>query len=477
MQNAFDDVLSTPPRSAASRRLRDAFRIAFLLRVPEERMRSGWGEILAAAVLALLIPTGAGIIAWGGGGRLDLEGIPQAVFMLPLALLAAAAVARILARHDAVPLVLLATLLAWVVIDGLVVIAWSLLREEIPGAELARLEEVFFLLPLLWFALAIARFSASLATARSPRLALLPIACVALLALPVAYLHPERSLWVKDWARDENRPARAQALSRSAAGEDAFYRQPGLLARELAAIRPGRKGVVDLYFVGMAGYGNQDVFMREVDSVAAIMRERFDAEGHIVKLVNNAGTALTQPIASTTSLRAALKRVAESMDVEEDVLLLFLTSHGSADHRFALELWPLAFHPLTPAKLRELLDDSGIRNRVVIVSACYSGGFVEALKAEHTLVITAAAADRNSFGCGNENEWTYFGKAYFDEALRTTHSFTKAFEIARPVIERREKEQGFDPSQPQLASGAAIRGPLERLERQLDELAPVASLR
>jgi hypothetical protein len=206
--------------------------------------------------------------------------------------------------------------------------------------------------------------------------------------------------------------------------------------------------------------------MREVDSVATIFRERFDAEGHIVKLVNNPKTLMTDPIASVTSLKASLARVAELMNGDEDVLVLFMTSHGSSDHQFSLELWPVQFEPLTPAVLREALDASGIKNRVVIVSACYSGGFVQPLESSSTLVITAAAADRNSFGCSNENQWTYFGKAYFDEALRKTGSFIGAFDAAKPVIEEREKKDKFNPSMPQIFVGYAIREKLAELERQ-----------
>ena len=155
------------------------------------------------------------------------------------------------------------------------------------------------------------------------------------------------------------------------------------------------------------------------------------------------------------------------MDVEEDVLVLFLTSHGSAEHKFSLDLYPFRFKQIDPGTLRQALDDSGIRNRVVIISACYAGGFAGRLQDPNTLVIAAAAPDRNSFGCSNEADWTYFGKAYFDEALRQTHSFTSAFEMAAPAIETREKGANHDPSKPLMVVGTNIGETLARLERQL----------
>ncbi len=257
-------------------------------------------------------------------------------------------------------------------------------------------------------------------------------------------------------------------LQMSPVSESVFYRQPEVLARELDSVRPRTPGRTNLYLIALAGFGGQDVFMREVESVAQLFRERFDAEGHVVRLVNNPMSALDTPIASRTSLQAALDRVAGVMNRDEDVLVLFMTSHGSADHRFALELGNMQFHDLDPATVRGLLDDAGIRNRVVIVSTCFSGGYVAPLAGADTLVITAAGADRTSFGCGNEFDWTYFGDAYFNHALRTTHSFTGAFDAARPAIEARERAERFPPSQPQISVGERIGMRLVDLAAQLD---------
>jgi hypothetical protein len=157
------------------------------------------------------------------------------------------------------------------------------------------------------------------------------------------------------------------------------------------------------------------------------------------------------------------------MNRDHDVLFLFLTSHGSHDHRFSLSFWPLGLYDLTPSDLRALLDDAGIQNRVIVISACYSGGFVDALKDPHTLVITAAAGDRTSVGCSNEADFTWFGRAYFDEALRKTRSFTEAFALAAPVVAERERHEGFDPSNPQMVEGREIAAPLAVLQRMLEK--------
>src|SRR5262249_20718981 len=142
-----------------------------------------------------------------------------------------------------------------------------------------------------------------------------------------------------------------------------------------------------------------------------LFRERFDAEGRTVELINNPKTATEVPIASATNLGRVLRHIGGLMNPEEDVLVLYLTTHGSDKHRLAVVNWPLALQDIDPPMLRRMLDESGIKWRVLAISACYSGGFIEPLKSETTLIMTAADAKSTSFGCGTESDFTYFGKA------------------------------------------------------------------
>jgi hypothetical protein len=240
------------------------------------------------------------------------------------------------------------------------------------------------------------------------------------------------------------------------ASEDVLYLQPKLLEHDVSALLPRQEGRPNLYLVGVAGDGGQNVFRREVDAVDALFAERFGTRGRSVKLINNPATVRDTPIASRTALAHTLKRIGSLMKPEEDVLFLFLTSHGSKDGRFSLSLPPLRLNDLTPTELKAMLEEAGIRNRVIVVSSCYSGAFIEALRDDDSLILTASAMDRTSFGCSNEAEFTYFGKAYFEEALRETDSFSEAFDRALPVIAGREKKEDYDPSDPQRHVGARI---------------------
>lgn len=243
--------------------------------------------------------------------------------------------------------------------------------------------------------------------------------------------------------------------------------QASLLAKATQALKAQTPGRVDLYAIGFAGDSEEAVFRNEVDYLTPLLSQRFGAGGRVLSLVNSYDTIANTPLASLTNLRQSLKAVAARMDTQDDVLLLFLTSHGSREHELLVDLGDLPMHQVDPDNLRAALDDSGIRWRVVVVSACFSGGFVKALSDPHTLVITAARSDRTSFGCGNDSEITWFGKAYLTEALNQTTDFRAAFDIARKQISSWERDADYQASKPQVSEGALIGAKLGQLRATL----------
>lgn len=94
--------------------------------------------------------------------------------------------------------------------------------------------------------------------------------------------------------------------------------------------------------------------------------------------------------------------------------------------------------------------------RCAVISACYSGVFVDPLANDDTLVITAADFNHSSFGCQDKVKWTYFGDAFFNKALRHTADLRSAFATARKLISVRERQEGLVPSNPQIAGGKNI---------------------
>ncbi len=443
--------------------LRAGLRLALFRRVERQSFSVTVEQLVALVLIYLLLGFLSDLAEYGFEGRFNPWGLPGALFYLPLLLLAAYIVSR-RAQDAALALLIPVAVLAvgqWIAVVSAVL---GLLLDfgwiDLPESGFALL----YAGPPLWWLLA-AGFAALRLTRGGLRARLLEAGIVALvISIPLVLL-PRPSIAPLWMANEEGWPGGAQgAHSYALASEAAFYAQPDILRRSLAALRPGRRGIEEMYFVGVAGYAAEDVFRDELKVVKRLFDQRFDTLGRSISLINNPGTTLQSPIASVTSLQRTLIRVGRVMNRDEDVLFLYLTSHGSDDHRFALEFWPLRLRDLEPAALRGMLDSAGIRWRVVVVSACYAGGFIEPLKDERTLVITAADAHHTSFGCGAKSDFTYFGEAYFDQALRATYSFTAAFDAARRSIEAREQAEGRTRSNPQMYVGPEMARKLEAME-------------
>jgi hypothetical protein len=259
--------------------------------------------------------------------------------------------------------------------------------------------------------------------------------------------------------------------------ENTYYAQTGLVRRALAGLAEQRPGVVDLYFVGFGSHGAQDVFMKEVQAAQAIFEQRFDAANRSVAMINNSQTLKALPLANLHNLRRVLAGLAKVMDTQEDLLFLFLTSHGGPDHSLSVRYGRLGLNHLTNHQLAEILAESGIQNRVVLVSACYSGGFIQPLSGPSVLVMTAAASDRTSFGCSNTRDWTYFGQAYFAEALQSETSLVEAFYAASAIVSGWEERDDLPPSEPQISVGADILPVLAAFEERLKRQQPAMDVR
>lgn len=295
------------------------------------------------------------------------------------------------------------------------------------------------------------------------RLAALGAGLLAIFALS-AWQFPDRP-----WASEE--PV-AEVQPRLILSQESIEAQQAVWQQAVARLAPQRAGVADVYGLVFAPYAPEDVFLRESTLVADVLAQRFDAQGRVLQLVNHATTAATLPWATPLNLKRSVDAIAERMDREQDVLVVYLTSHGASNFQLAAAHSPLQVESLSPSDLRRALDEAGIRHRVLLISACYSGGWIGPLASDDSLVMTAAAADRTSYGCGTRSELTFFGRALFDEQLRKTHSFEAAYAAAVPVIAQREKEadKPDGPSNPQISVGERIRPVLRALEQRLGGL-------
>jgi len=438
-------------------------------------LRALYRNLIAGARLALFLPLRAvdfratpldyilliafNLLVWLVAAALrtgmegDFDASAPAIYLasVPIALVTALFIAHVYRAPER--LLLIATALS--AADSL----FELLALALPWiAALTGYPRIALIAFLGWIWLAGVRAVVVCAGPRRPQLLVGALAVTVM--IPIGFFaFPRTDVWL---APEDQEPA-------PLAEERLFHLQGELIERSLAAIKPGRPGVRELYFVGFAPDASQDVFVKEMRYVRELFDERFGTAGHSIALVNSQEALEEFPIASVTSLERALRRVAAQMNGDEDTLFLYLSAHGYADHRLSAVQPPLELASLTPTALARLLDSVDIKWRVIVVSACYSGGYIEPLRDENSIIITASSAERTSFGCETGRDFTYFGEAYFRDALGRTRSFTEAFALAKDEVAKREREEGLEASLPQMWVGRAIGARLQQAADRPDK--------
>ncbi|WP_458724847.1 C13 family peptidase [Pseudomonas mandelii] len=227
---------------------------------------------------------------------------------------------------------------------------------------------------------------------------------------------------------------------------------------------PASTPMVELYTLTLGGDGKQSVFLRESDYVSNMLSSRFGAFGQI-RLVNHRDHLVDRPMATRENLRRAAMTLAERSG-PEDLIFIYLTSHGSSEHELVLDQPRMELADLPADELAAVLAPLKNRDKIVVISSCYSGGFIPALKDERTLIMTASRADRVSFGCSEEANFTYFGDALFAQALNQTDDLEHAFKLAKATVAERELADGFEASEPQLWAPKTVLSHWQLLRKQ-----------
>jgi len=238
----------------------------------------------------------------------------------------------------------------------------------------------------------------------------------------------------------------------------------GRLLEDALSNVPASTPAVELYTLTLGGDGKQSVFLRESDYVANMLTSRFGAFGQI-RLVNHRDHLVDRPMATRENMRRAAVTLAERSG-PEDLIFIYLTSHGTSDHELVLEQPRMELSDLPADELAAVLAQLKNRDKVIVISACYSGGFIPALKDERTLIMTASRADRVSFGCSEEANFTYFGDALFAQALNQTDDLEQAFKLARATVAERELADGFEASEPQIWAPKTVLSHWQLLRKQ-----------
>lgn len=415
---------------------------------------SSWRDFRAGpADYALLVAFNA--LAWFAAatlravGEVQLDGSAIAIYLgtVPIVLGCGMLVAHLYGEARLGLLVAVALSASDVVVEGA-----GLLLAAVPLA--GEWQKLAFLAFFAWV-WAIALRAVAVCTGARGRGLWRGAALVSVLGATMMFAYPRAEPWVTAPGEPPPGPALAD--------EALFHAQGALAERVLDEVVEGEAGVPEFYFVGFAPDGTREADLPEMRHAKAAFAARFDAAGRSIALVSNEASLAEFPIATTTNLRRSLATVAGRMNADEDVLFLYIAARG--DSRFDLATWlpPLEQAPLNPTALARILHESGIRWKVVVISACYAGGFIEPLRDPFTLVIASSPADRAPPGCEGGRDAGGFGEAFFREGLGATRDLVAAFERARTLIASREKAEGRPPSDPQLWAGEQVAAKLAAL--------------
>jgi peptidase C13-like protein len=440
-----------------ARNLAAGARLALALPASRLSFRVDVAQLLLVFAFSTLIDIAGDWLRYGPDGEFSLYGAGNEFYTLGLLIVVSALVALAQRRHAlvlALPVIVLSSAPVIQLADLALVLAVR--SDEVAPYVFARLA---YLVPV-WFIAMIIRAVWIAAEGDGRRRFLHAVLGGAVVAAPVwlsSELLPPLYWWERASASDDKPTSAA-----SPAFELVQAAQTQLLDDALAALEDSRPGTSDLYFVGFAADARADAYRDDVIRARETMDERWDTRGRSITLVNHRDTLLEHPFATLTNLRETLREIAGAMDTEKDVVMLYLAGPGNGDG-VEVSHAPLDLFPITPAVLRALLDDAGIKHRIIVVSACRSGQFQRALADESTVVLTATGGDAESAACKPVDGGTAFGEALFAKAFAENESFERALRAAVRALGGRDNGEAGDA--PALSIGTSVAPLLKELHR------------
>ena len=181
-----------------------------------------------------------------------------------------------------------------------------------------------------------------------------------------------------------------------------------------------------------------------------------DPQGIVFKLANAAPGPRDWPHATRDNIERTLKKVA-SLARPQDKVIVLLTTHGTVG-ALAIGFDDGDQSLLDARALRGMLAGLDGKPTLLVLSACFSGSLLRPLAAPNRVILTAAAADRASFGCQSLSTNTYFVDALFNQPSLADRSIVQLMDVARRTIAARERAEDLSPpSSPQMFVGRAVR--------------------
>ena len=248
--------------------------------------------------------------------------------------------------------------------------------------------------------------------------------------------------------------------------EQRLYDQPERLRQSLLKVVDQDPSRIDLYFLGIVGDGRQDIFRRDAQLVRDVFDERYQTQQRSAMLVNSRFKNNDAPLATKHSIAASLQEIAAKMDSEQDVLFILLSGLSSENNMFYLEQPGFDLEDISGDELGSLIKNLPVKNKIIMVSSCFSGSFVKSFKDDNTIIVVTSAADKRLFDCGGYRQNTRFIKSFFEQHFVESNNIAKAFEATRNELAELEKELGYEASEPLIFRPKAMEKLMDRWREQ-----------
>ena len=433
------------------RNLLSGLRLALFLRVGRSSFRISAAQLVLIVLVSAAIDIDTDWVRAAPDSRFSFVGLHGELFALGLLALSSAVIATLRRERDiylALPVVLLASFPAIQVVHALPDIP----RLGVAMSDVAR--HVFDDAIFAWMLVVAIRAVYVCTQSQGARRRIFAVGGGVLVVAPLWFaplIGPLDPWWV------EYDSVTAERDAMSPASEPVLAAQDFIMDRALDELEDERPAVTDLYFVGFAPDARRPGFVADVDAAQRVMDERWHTKGRSVVLVNSPLTVAERPFATITHLRQVLLEIGDLIDTDDDIVMVYLVGSSGSDHTLAAVNPPLELVGLSPQGLKELLDAAGIRWRIIVVSTCYAGAWVDALQDDETAVIASSSANTRASDCTGGIGTSSFGEAFFNDGMRRGDDLALAFDAARKRLAR------VHAPEPVMSIGPAIADHLKRL--------------
>lgn len=160
---------------------------------------------------------------------------------------------------------------------------------------------------------------------------------------------------------------------------------------------------------------------------------------------------LQRPFATPGAFDETMQRIGEQLR-PDDLVVLLVSTHGGKG-LLSVNAASKDYRPFSSAQFERALKPLGNTPTVIVLSACHAGSFIPKLQRDNRVILTAASAERTSFGCAFEDQNTWFVNALFGPQFDASKSLAELMDQAKATISAREALMKVPASEPQIWIG------------------------